>query len=204
MTSICLLIAGIIVSLVPAELASMPATPQEALVKASKVVTYKTVDGVDLEMHVFLPEAPAERELRPGILLRIRHAILPSPRRRIRHGSQPNRSRWWIRWWPSCRGTEHHRRARRLRDDVSISAKANALILLYPAFDLLNGWAGGIAQCKKAGIDPKSFSPATRADTAFPPTLILVGNLDSVSPPASNTVFVERIKKAGVTDVRVP
>lgn len=83
------------------------------------------------------------------------------------------------------------------KDDSSVSVKPNALVLLYPAFDLTGGWGSGAGQCKKAGIDPKTFSPATLADATFPPTIILVGNEDPVSPPASNQAFMQRMKAAG-------
>ncbi len=85
------------------------------------------------------------------------------------------------------------------KDDLSISAKANALILLYPAFDLINGWKPGAGWCGRSGIAPKDFSPAQLADKSFPPTMILVGDLDPVSPPASNSAFIERMGKEGVS-----
>ena len=85
------------------------------------------------------------------------------------------------------------------KDDKSIPSEANALVLIYPAFDLIDGWKDGINQCKKYGIDVKDFSPATLADKTFPPAIILVGNLDPVSPPASNEAFMKRMNPTGVS-----
>ncbi|MGE9266880.1 MAG: alpha/beta hydrolase [Verrucomicrobiales bacterium] len=82
-------------------------------------------------------------------------------------------------------------------DRLETPVHPDALLLLYPAFDLIKGWKSGAAHCRRAQIDPASFSPATLAGKDFPPTLILVGADDPVSPPASNSAFFERMKTLG-------
>ncbi|HVJ45750.1 MAG TPA: alpha/beta hydrolase fold domain-containing protein [Luteolibacter sp.] len=235
--------------------ADLPDTPQLALAQASKVLVYKTVDGVDLEMHVFLPKEPADGKLRPAILyihgggwvggdpsvhafegvtLAKRGMVVATIRYRLLGDGKKGKfsiaktpgdcladAKSAMRFFRSHAadfGVDPNRIAAGggsagghlvaalntiegyddPKDDKSVSPKADALVMLYPAFDLINGWSGGINSCKKAGIDLKSFSPATLADKTFPPSIILVGNLDPVSPPKSNSAFVERMKKEGV------
>lgn len=233
----------------------LPDTPQQALALADKVLVYKTVDGVDLEMHVFLPKEPADGKLRPAILYihgggwvggdpavhalegltlakrgmvvaSIRYRLLGDGRKGIYSiakspGDCLADAKSAMRFLRS-RAAEFSIEPNRIaagggsagghlaaalntieghddpKDDLSISVKADALVLLYPAFDLIDGWKGGMGSCRKAGIDLKSFSPATLADKSFPPSLILVGNLDPVSPPKSNAAFLGRMKKEGV------
>jgi len=77
----------------------------------------------------------------------------------------------------------------------SISYRPNALILLYPAFDLINGWMGGRKKCEKAGIDVPSFSPAQLVNSETPPTVILSGAEDPISTTHSNNAFIQLMKK---------
>lgn len=240
---------------VPEIFRDLPATPRQALAAASTVLTYKTVDGVDLEMHLFLPSPPADNKPRPGILyihgggwaggdpavhayecveLSRRGMVCATIRYRLTAGRQKGKfsiarspadcladAKSAMRFFRS-RASEFSMDPDRIAagggsagghlaaalntvdgfddpaDDLSLSAKANALVLLYPAFDLRGGWQGGINQVKKAGIDPAKFSPATLAGPSFPPTMILVGNEDPVSPPASHSAFLKRMREAGV------
>lgn len=241
---------------VPKEFDSLPETQQQALAKASKVITYKTVDGVDLEMYVFLPEKPADGKLRPGVLYihgggwvggdpsvcafdslylsrqgmvcaTIRYRLLGNGKKgKYSIAKSPadclSDAKSAMRFFRShaaefgmdpariaaSGGSAGGHLAAALdtipgyddpKDDAAIPVRADALVLLYPAFDLSGGWGGGIASCKKAGMDPLKFSPATMANKSFPKTLILVGDLDPVSPPASNTAFLARMKKVGVS-----
>lgn len=234
--------------------ASLPDTQQEALAKASKKVVYKTANGLDLEMHIFVPETPASGK-RPAALFihgggwaggdpsvhafeslhlakrgmvaaTIRYRFLGDPKKNaFATGKNPgdclSDAKSAMRWLRSHAadfnidpdriaaggGSAGGHLAAALNtisgyddpaDDLKVSPKANALVLLYPAFDLLKGWTGGISQCRKAGIDPATFSPATLAGKDFPPTIILVGKLDPVSPPASNSAFLARMKNDGV------
>ncbi|MBX3740573.1 MAG: alpha/beta hydrolase fold domain-containing protein [Akkermansiaceae bacterium] len=242
---------------IPAAIDALPETPQEALAKASKVLTYKTVDGLDLEMHVFLPDKPAaDGKLRPGVLfihgggwvggepsvhafesLHLSRQGMVCATIRYRLLGQGKKGKYSVAKSPGecladaksamrffrAHAAEFGMDPQRIaagggsagghlaaalntipgyddpKDDLKVSPKADALVLLYPAFDLSGGWGGGIGSCKKAGMDPLKFSPATMADATFPKTLILVGKLDPVSPPASNTAFLGRMKKAGVS-----
>lgn len=237
------------------EIDSLPETQQDALAKASKVITYKTVDGLELDMHVFLPDKPANGKLRPGVLYihgggwvggdpsvcafeslylsrqgmvcatvhyrllgdgkKGKYAVAKSPADCLADAKSAMR---FFRSHAAEFGMDPARIAAGggsagahlaaalnsipgyddPADDLSVSAKADALILLYPAFDLSGNWGGGIGRCQRAGIDPLKFSPATMADKTFPRTLILVGNLDPFSPPASNSAFLSRMKKEGV------
>jgi len=239
---------------VPEELAWLPETQQAALQQATKKLTYKTVDGVDLEMYVFEPKEPANGKLRPAVLyihgggwvggdpsvaafeslyLSRQGMVAATIRYRLLGNKTKNPfviakspgdcledAKSAMRFFRSHAaefsvdpdriaaggGSAGGHLASALatvkgfddpKDDLTVSVKPNALVLLYPAFDLIGGWTSGTGQCTKAGIDPKSFSPATLADATFPPTLILVGNEDPVSPPASNKAFMERMKAAG-------
>lgn len=81
--------------------------------------------------------------------------------------------------------------------DSSISCKPNALVLFYPAFDLVSGWKDGGVWCAKTGIDPKEFSPALSAKRDLPPTLIMAGADDPISTRESNLAFIKRMKAIG-------
>ena len=73
----------------------------------------------------------------------------------------------------------------------------NAMILLYPAMDLVNGWKGGAAACKKAKIDLKSFSPLYNISKHTAPTLILSGEKDTIVNPQSARKFIDKLKEHG-------
>ncbi len=239
---------------VPPEIQALPESPQAALALADKVLVYKTVDGLDLEMHVFLPKAPAGGKPRPGVLyihgggwaggdpsvhayesLYLSRQGIVAATIRYRLIGKGAKSKYATAKSPADCLADAKSAMRYFRghaadfsmdpdriaagggsagghlvaalntvegfddpqDDLKVSCKADALVMLYPAFDLLSGWKSGIAQCRKAGIDPQKFSPATLADKTFPPSIILVGNLDPVSPPASNDAFIKRMKAAG-------
>jgi len=83
------------------------------------------------------------------------------------------------------------------QDDLKISCKPGLLLLDYPVIDLVDAWKSGAAQCRKAGLDPASFSPALAPLAAMPPTLILAGADDPISSVASNRRFVRRMAAAG-------
>lgn len=83
------------------------------------------------------------------------------------------------------------------QDDLSVSCKADLLLLDYPAFDLVGAWKDGAAKCRKAGLDPGKFSPALAPLAAMPPTLILAGAEDPISSVASNRRFVQAMAAAG-------
>lgn len=238
------------------EFASLPATQGAALASASTVVTYKTVDGLALDMHLFLPPKPAASSApRPAVLFihgggwaggdpsvhafegawlarqgmvvaTIRYRLLGDPaKNRFATARSPADcladAKSALRFL-RAHAAEYHIDPERIAagggsagghlaaalntidghddpaDDLSVSPKVAALVLTCPAFDLVNGWRGGGEPCQRTGIPPRAFSPALLAGPDFPPTLILVGALDPVSPPASNAAFVERMKTAGV------
>lgn len=83
------------------------------------------------------------------------------------------------------------------QDDLSVSCKADLLLLDYPAFDLVGAWKDGAAKCRKAGLDPARFSPALAPLATMPPTLILAGADDPISSVASNRRFVKAMAAAG-------
>jgi acetyl esterase len=82
------------------------------------------------------------------------------------------------------------------QDDLKVSCRPDLLILHYPTIDLADGWKAGTEVCRKAGIDPKRFSPAQASLTAMPPTIILAGSDDPVSTVETNERFARRMKQA--------
>jgi acetyl esterase len=82
------------------------------------------------------------------------------------------------------------------QDDPKVSCKPNLLILHYPVIDLLDGWKAGADACRKAGINPKKFSPAQESLADMPPAIILAGSEDPVSTVATNARFAKRMKQA--------
>ena len=82
-------------------------------------------------------------------------------------------------------------------DDKSIPIDPKALILFNPAIDLVDGWAGGQAKCRKGGVDPAEFSPAHKVKEGLPETLILSGEKDQVITPDMLKAFRKRMKEHG-------
>ncbi len=75
--------------------------------------------------------------------------------------------------------------------------RPRALVLFCPVYDLIEGWKQGAEHALKGGLDPDEFSPARHVKAGFPPTLVLSGATDMISPPAIHRAFVERMKQAG-------
>ncbi len=76
-------------------------------------------------------------------------------------------------------------------------ARPAALVLFNPVYDLVDGWPEGAKLARAAGLDPAEFSPARHVGADFPPTLVLAGSEDPISPPAIHQAFVKRMKAAG-------
>ncbi len=241
---------------IPAEIRDLPDSAAAALAAADKVVTYKSVDGLDLEMFLYFPEKTSPGTLHPGILFMhgggwttgspnahahhcihlarygmvaatIRYRLIPDPSRR--------QTRWHTAATPADCLADAKSAMRFFRanaaaysmdpqkiaagggsagghlaaalatiegyddpaDDRAVSCKPQALVLLYPAMNLGDGWINGGRLCREAGIDPEAFSPGRLVDESTPPTLIAVGGDDPVFPPAISAAFLERMKSAG-------
>ena len=82
-------------------------------------------------------------------------------------------------------------------DDLSISVMPQAVVLLNPAFDMVNGWGGGRERCVAAGLDPAKFSPALNVSSNMPPFIILSGSEDAVCPPGACKAFVKKVTEKG-------
>src|SRR5690606_22014388 len=80
------------------------------------------------------------------------------------------------------------------QDDLSVSAKANALILFNPVF---NNGPGNYA-FDRIGADYKSFSPAHNITSNAPPTVIFLGTEDHLIPVKTVTDFQTEMKSKGV------
>ena len=80
-------------------------------------------------------------------------------------------------------------------DDV----RPDALVLFCPVYDLVDGWPDGAEMARKGGLDPDEFSPARHVGADFPPTLVLSGEVDLVSPAATHRAFVKRMEAVGAT-----
>ncbi len=78
-------------------------------------------------------------------------------------------------------------------DDLKLSPRPNALVLLYPVID--NG-PGGYGS-KEIGSRYKEFSPMHNITPAVPPTLVFLGTKDHLIPVATAKEFQSRIQKAG-------
>jgi acetyl esterase/lipase len=79
-------------------------------------------------------------------------------------------------------------------DNLNTSCTPNAMILLYPAFDLVDGWVSGGKICSKHKIDPRAFSPALHVSISTPPTLILSGSEDPIAKSQCNLAFIKYMK----------
>lgn len=79
--------------------------------------------------------------------------------------------------------------------DSSVSSKPNALILQSPAVSTLNdGWFKQLLLSKGNPID---YSPAQHIDVGIPPTIILIGRDDSVTPLKYSELFRDEMIKNG-------
>jgi acetyl esterase/lipase len=74
---------------------------------------------------------------------------------------------------------------------------AQALILFNPALDLKGRWE------KYVGLDLRSVSPIDIVHGPLPPTLILQGTADRLTPLSVTRSFVERAKELGSKDITI-
>jgi len=78
-------------------------------------------------------------------------------------------------------------------DNLRISPRPDALVLLYPVID--NG-PGGYGS-KEIGERFKEFSPMHNITATVPPTIVFLGTKDQLIPVATAKEFQSRIQKAG-------
>ncbi|MFK7850258.1 MAG: alpha/beta hydrolase [Akkermansiaceae bacterium] len=78
-------------------------------------------------------------------------------------------------------------------DDVSLSCRPDALILLFPVIDTSSKGYG----MKRIGENWETLSPVHQVSPGAPPTLIFHGDADKTTPYAGATLFTERMVKAG-------
>lgn len=81
------------------------------------------------------------------------------------------------------------------QDDLTVSPKANALVLFNPVFD--NGPEGGWGQAR-VGDRVKDFSPAHNITADDPPAIVFLGREDKLIPVATVERFQSNMKTAGV------
>lgn len=75
------------------------------------------------------------------------------------------------------------------------SAVPDAMILVSPAVEVMNdGW---LARLLGSRAGTASVSPAEHIRKGLPPTLVLEGNLDTVTPLLRVAVFCKRMREAG-------
>ena len=78
-------------------------------------------------------------------------------------------------------------------DDLKVSAKPQLMVLFYPVIDTgPNGY--GTERC---GADWKRISPVDRVVPGLPPTLVLHGDRDTVTPYAGAKLFSQRMEATG-------
>lgn len=71
----------------------------------------------------------------------------------------------------------------------------NALVLISPAVDLMNdGW---FAKLIGPDNNPVDYSPVNQVRSGMPPTLVLQGKTDTVTPAAGAEKFCDEMHKAG-------
>lgn len=236
------------------EILSLPKDGSQALAQASRRMTYKTVNGLDLEMYVFEPADKNLSKRRPAVLFihgggwitgepsvhaleclylarhgmvaaTIGYRLLGTPGKTPKHvASSPldclADAKAAMRFLKSqadelridpdriaASGSSaggHLATALATLDgfedttaDTTISCKPNALVLYYPAFELVAGWKDGGAWCAKTKVDPKKFSPALAVQRNMPPTLIMAGADDPISTRQTNLAFVKQMKMHG-------
>ena len=78
-------------------------------------------------------------------------------------------------------------------DNLTISAKSNALVLFNPVFD--NGPEGWGHQ--RVGTRYKEFSPAHNVSPGDPPAIVFLGSKDNLIPVETVQQFEEAMEKAG-------
>ncbi len=78
-------------------------------------------------------------------------------------------------------------------DDTSVSCMPNLMVLYYPVIDTSKD---GYGQAK-IGERWQDLSPVDHVKPELPPTLLLHGTADTVTPFAGAALFRERMKKAG-------
>jgi acetyl esterase len=81
------------------------------------------------------------------------------------------------------------------QDDLSVSPKANVLVLFNPVFD--NGPDGGWGR-NRVGDRVKEFSPAHNISADDPPAIVFLGRNDNLIPVATVERFQSNMKTAGV------
>ncbi|QDU98433.1 alpha/beta hydrolase [Lignipirellula cremea] len=79
-------------------------------------------------------------------------------------------------------------------DDTTVSARPNALLLFNPVYD--NGPQGYGHDRVKAYWE--EFSPLHNIDAQTPPTIVFLGDRDSLIPVATGEAFRDKMKAAGV------
>jgi acetyl esterase len=79
------------------------------------------------------------------------------------------------------------------KDDLKVSAKADAMVLFNPVFD--NGPTGW--GYKRVKDRYKEFSPFHNVQKGNPPAIVFVGEKDGLIPPKTVLAFQELMKKAG-------
>lgn len=79
-------------------------------------------------------------------------------------------------------------------DDVTITAKSNAMVLFNPVFD--NGPDGWGHQ--RVGDRYKEFSPVHNLSKDDPPAIVFLGTQDKLIPVKTATDFEAAMKKAGI------
>ena len=78
-------------------------------------------------------------------------------------------------------------------DDLTVSAMPQAMLLFYPVIDTgPEGYGNALV-----GEDWKTLSPVDRVVRGLPPTLVLHGDRDTVTPYAGAKLFHERMRAAG-------
>lgn len=78
-------------------------------------------------------------------------------------------------------------------DDVTISAKPNALVLFNPVID--NGKDG--YGFERIGENYVTFSPMHNVKKGFPPTIFFLGTKDKLIPVATAEMFKKKIEEVG-------
>ena len=104
-----------------------------------------------------------------------------------------------MRKWSRGNGLERARKSKKLKtidedsDDLNVSARPNALILMYPVIDTS---AEGYGQAK-IGDRWRDLSPVHNVRGGLPPALIFHGTADAVTPYVGAKKFHELSSAAG-------